>query len=103
MPSPRASEARPRSIAAAISGVISSSSTEARDSESREWAGHHLEQMDDRGKLSRIELIEEMMRVLFVSCCLFPSHLTRTDPLNNSVGVPEVSGHPHDAWEPVEP
>ena len=38
----------------------------------RKWAGHHLEQMDDRGKLSRIELIEELMRMLFVNCMSIP-------------------------------
>ncbi len=31
----------------------------------RQRAGHHLEQMDDGGELTSIELIEELVRLLF--------------------------------------
>jgi len=64
MPSPRASEAREQSSAAAVSGVISSSSTGAEAQRTRKRAGHHLEQMNG-GELASIELIQELVRLLF--------------------------------------
>jgi len=65
MPSPRASEARARSIAAAVSGVISSSSTGGRSQRTRQRPGHHLEQVNDGGELTSVELIEELVCFLF--------------------------------------
>jgi hypothetical protein len=65
MPSPRASEARARSSAAAVSDVISSSSTGRGGQRTRQRAGHHLEQVNDGGELASIELIEELVRLLF--------------------------------------
>ena len=65
MPSPRASEARAavecRSRLRRELFLFHRSGSQRM----RQRAGHHLEQMDDGGELARIELIEELVRLLF--------------------------------------
>ena len=65
MPSPRASDVRARSIAAVWRSnllLFHRSAIQGID--------HRLQQLDDSGNLSRIQLVEEVMCMLLVSCHL---------------------------------
>ena len=53
-----------------------------RSQGTRQRAGHHLEQVNDGGELASIELIEELVRLLFFVCGCHPGIVYLYDGMN---------------------